>query len=67
MVDPQEFGALQARMDIMTSEMHKLRESMEKIQSTLDRGQGGLMVIMFTIGVAASAVTLFIKSLFEIK
>ena len=60
-IDPVEFGALQAKMEIMTDEIHQLRTSLQKIQTTLDKGQGGLMVLMFAAGSLGSVVVLTLK------
>ena len=62
-IDPKEFGALQAKMEMMSDEMHKMRQSIESIQRTLDKGQGGLMVIMFAAGSLGSIVVLTLKKI----
>jgi hypothetical protein len=66
-IDPKEFGALQAKMEVLTSEIHLLRDSMQKIQTTLDRGQGGLMVLMFAAGSLGSIVVLTLKKILGIS
>lgn len=66
-VDPKEFGAALARIEMMGEEMHKMRESVEKLQRTLDRGQGGLMVLMFAAGAIGSTVVFFIKKILGIQ
>lgn len=63
-IDPIEFGALQAKMEVMTHEMHQLRETIQRIQTTLDRGHGGIMVIMFAVGSLGSFVALYLKKIF---
>ena len=65
-IDLKEFGALQAKMEVMTDEMHKLRDSMQKIQTTLDKGQGGLMVLMFAAGALGSILVLTLKKVLGI-
>lgn len=65
-IDLKEFGALQAKMEVMTDEMHKLRDSMQKIQTTLDKGSGGLMVLMFAAGSLGSILVLTLKKVLGI-
>jgi hypothetical protein len=65
-IDPKEFGALQAKMEVLTSEIHMLRESMQKIQTTLDKGSGGLMVLMFAAGSFGSILVLTLKKVLGI-
>lgn len=65
-IDLKEFGALQAKMEVMTDEMYKLRDSMQKIQTTLDKGSGGLMVLMFAAGSLGSVLVLTLKKVLGI-
>jgi hypothetical protein len=65
-IDLKEFGALQAKMEVMTDEMYKLRDSMQKIQTTLDKGSGGLMVLMFAAGSFGSILVLTLKKVLGI-
>jgi hypothetical protein len=65
-IDLKEFGALQAKMEVMTDEMYKLRDSMQKIQTTLDKGSGGLMVLMFAAGSLGSILVLTLKKVLGI-
>ena len=62
-IDPVEFGELKAKMEIMSDEMHLLRTSIQKIQTTLDKGQGGLMVLMFAAGSLGSILVLTLKKM----
>jgi prefoldin subunit 5 len=62
-IDPQEFGALQAKIQVLTDEMQMLRESVQRIQTTLDKGQGGLMVLVFAAGSFGSFAVFLVKEI----
>lgn len=62
-IDPQEFGALQAKIQVLTDEVQKLRDSVQRIQTTLDKSQGGLMVLMFAAGSFGSFAVFLVKEL----
>ena len=63
-IDPKEFGALEADVRTLTSEVRLLRQEMSQVNAMLNQGKGGLYVIVLAAGAIGSAVTLFLKKLF---
>ena len=64
-IDPKEFGALEADVRTLTSEVRLLRQEMSQVNAMLNQGKGGLYVIVLAAGAIGSAVTLFLKKLFR--
>lgn len=62
-IDPQEFGALQAEVKNLTTEIHLLRQEMAHANALINQGKGGLYVLLLTAGAVGSAITLFFKKL----
>lgn len=63
-ISSKEFGALQADVKNLSSEIALLRKDMANVNAMLNQGKGGLAVIVLSAGVIGSAFTLFIKKLF---
>jgi len=63
-VNPQEFGALQADVKTLTSEIHLLRKEMADVTAMLNQGKGGLYTIIFAAGALGSVITLSVKKIF---
>lgn len=63
-IDPQEFGALQADVKTLTSEIHLLRKEMAHATAMINQGKGGLYVLLLAAGAIGSVITLSIKKLF---
>lgn len=64
-IDPQEFGALQADVKTLTTEIHLLRKEMQEVNAAINQGKGGLYVLLLTAGAVGSALTLLVKKLFS--
>lgn len=64
-IDPQEFGALQADVKTLTNEIHLLRKEMVGVNAMINQGKGGLYVLLLTAGAIGSAITLFVKKIFN--
>jgi hypothetical protein len=64
-IDPQEFGALQADVRNLTTEIHLLRGEMAQVNAAINQGKGGLWMAMIAAGSVASAFTLMIKKIFS--
>lgn len=64
MIDPQEFGALQADVKTLTNEIHLLRQEMAGVNAMINQGKGGMYVLLLTAGAIGSAITMFFKKLF---
>ena len=64
-IDPKEFGALQADVKTLTTEIHLLRQEMSQVNAMINKGKGGLYVIMIAAGAIGSGITLFVKKLFS--
>jgi hypothetical protein len=64
-IDPKEFGALQADVKTLTTEIHLLRQEMSQVNAMINQGKGGLYVIMIAAGAIGSGITLFVKKLFS--
>jgi hypothetical protein len=63
-INPQEFGALQADVKTLTSEIHLLRKEMADVTAMLNQGKGGLYTIIFAAGALGSVITLSVKKIF---
>jgi hypothetical protein len=63
-INPQEFGALQADVKTLTTEIHLLRQEMAQVNAAINQGKGGLWVIVMAAGSVASLVTLAVKKMF---
>lgn len=63
-ISSKEFGALQADVKNLRSEIALLRKDMANVNAMLNQGKGGLYVIVLSAGILGSAFTLFIKKLF---
>lgn len=64
-IDPKEFGALQADVKTLTTEIHLLRQEMGQVNAMINQGKGGLYVILIAAGAIGSAITLFFKKFFS--
>lgn len=64
-IDPKEFGALQADVKTLTTEIHLLRQEMVGVNAMINQGKGGLYVLLLTAGAVGSAITLLFKKIFE--
>ncbi len=63
-IDPKEFGALQADVKTLTTEIHLLRQEMVTINAAINQGKGGIYVLLLAAGSIGSLLTLGIKKLF---
>lgn len=63
-ITEKDFGALEAEVKILITEVHLLRKEMAQVNATINQGKGGLYVLLLTAGALGSAVTLFIKKVF---
>lgn len=63
-INPQEFGALQADVKTLTTEIHLLRQEMAQVNAAINQGKGGLWVIVTAAGALGAGLTLAIKKLF---
>jgi hypothetical protein len=63
-INPQEFGALQADVKTLTTEIHLLRQEMAQVNAAINQGKGGLWVVVMAAGSVASLVTLAVKKMF---
>ena len=63
-IDPKDFGALEANVRNLTTEIHLLRQDMQMVQALINQSKGGLWVVVFIAGGISSAITIFIKKLF---
>lgn len=57
----KDFGALEAEVRILITEVNLLRQEMMKVNATINQGKGGLYVLLLTAGAVGSAITLFVK------
>jgi len=57
----KDFGALEAEVRILITEVNLLRQEMMKVNATINQGKGGLYVLLLTAGALGSAIKLFIK------
>ena len=64
-IDPKEFGALQADVKTLTSEIHLLRKEMVGINAAINQGKGGMYILLLAAGSIGSIVTISIKKLFS--
>jgi hypothetical protein len=63
-INPKEFGALEADVRNLMTEIHLLRQDMKVMQATIDQAKGGIWVVMALAGTLGSAITLGVKRLF---
>ena len=63
-ISSKEFGALQADVKNLRSEIALLRKEMANVNAMLNQGKGGLYMVVFTAGALGAVVTLFAKKLF---
>jgi len=63
-INPKEFGALQADVRTLTSEIHLLRKEMSDVNAMLNQGKGGLYIALFAAGALGSAITFLIRKMF---
>lgn len=64
-ITEKDFGALEAEVKILINEVHLLRKEMAQVNAVINQGKGGLYVLLLTAGAIGSAITLFIKRLFN--
>lgn len=64
-IDPKEFGALQADVKTLTTEIHLLRKEMVGINAAINQGKGGMYILLLAAGSIGSVLTLGIKKLFS--
>lgn len=62
-IDPREFGALQADVKTLTTEIHLLRQEMASVTAMINQGKGGMYVIVLAAGAIGSAITMAVKKL----
>jgi len=62
-IDPKDFGALQADVKTLTSEIHLLRQEMVHVNAMINQGKGGLYVLVLAAGAVGSAITLLFKKM----
>jgi hypothetical protein len=63
-INPKEFGALEADVRNLMTEIHLLRQDMKVMKETIDQTKGGIWVVMALAGTLGSAITLGVKRLF---
>jgi hypothetical protein len=61
----KDFGALEAEVKILISEVHLLRKEMAQVNAVINQGKGGLYVLLLSAGALGSVFTLFIKRIFS--
>ena len=64
-IDPKEFGALQADVKTLTTEIHLLRKEMVGINAAINQGKGGIYVLLLAAGSVGALITMGIKKLFS--
>jgi hypothetical protein len=64
-ITEKDFGALEAEVRILITEVHLLRQEMVKVNAVINQGKGGLYVLLLAAGALGSAFTLMIKRLFS--
>lgn len=55
MIDPREFGKMEAKVEALTAEVSELNAKVDKLLEAVNQGRGGIMT-MLSIGAAISAV-----------
>lgn len=63
-ITEKDFGALEAEVKILITEVHLLRKEMAQVNATINQGKGGLYVLLLSAGAIGSAITMFIKKVF---
>ena len=66
-ISSKEFGALQADVKNLRSEIALLRKDMSEVNAMLNQGQGGLHALMFSAGAIGALITLFFKKMIGIN
>jgi hypothetical protein len=64
-ITEKDFGALEAEVRILITEVHLLRQEMVKVNAVINQGKGGLYVLLLAAGAIGSAFTLVLKRLFS--
>lgn len=64
-ITEKDFGALEAEVKILINEVHLLRKEMAQVNAVINQGKGGLYVLLLSAGAIGSAMTLFLKRLFN--
>jgi len=62
-IDPKEIGALQADVRTLMKEIHLLREEIKEVNEVINRGRGGLYVLLLLSGAVGGAISLFAKKM----
>ena len=55
MIDPREFGKMEAKVEALTAEVAELNAKVDRLLEAVNQGRGGIMT-MLSIGAAISAV-----------
>lgn len=63
-ITEKDFGALEAEVKILITEVHLLRKEMQQVNAVINQGKGGLYVLLLTAGAIGSAITLVVKKVF---
>lgn len=63
-ITEKDFGALEAEVKILITEVHLLRKEMAQVNATINQGKGGLYVLLLSAGAIGSAITMFLKRVF---
>jgi hypothetical protein len=63
-IDPKEFGALEADVRTLTTEVRLLRAEMAAVNAAINQGKGGLWVVVMAAGALGSTITLLVKKMF---
>lgn len=63
-ITEKDFGALEAEVKILITEVHLLRKEMQQVNAVINQGKGGLYVLLLTAGAIGSGITLFVKKVF---
>lgn len=63
-IDPKDFGALEADVKTLTTEVRMLRQEMAQVNAMINQGKGGIYIMVLAAGAIGSSVTLFMKKLF---
>ncbi len=63
-ITEKDFGALEAEVKILITEVHLLRKEMQQVNAVINQGKGGLYVLLLTAGALGSGITLLIKKVF---
>lgn len=64
-ITEKDFGALEAEVKILINEVHLLRKEMAQVNAVINQGKGGLYVLLLSAGAIGSAMTLFLKRIFN--